>query len=70
MGKKTMPARPSGRSVPVEKKSVPSAEWMSAVEDLIDGVLELVSEDGELNVYTSSLGLLDLRRLAEKARDT
>lgn len=54
------------RGVPVERMSFPSAEWMSAVNGLVDAVLELVSESGEVNVHTSSLGLQDLRRLAER----
>lgn len=54
--------------VPVERLSFPSAEWMAAVDDLVDGVTELVSESGELNLHTSTLGLKDLRRLADRVR--
>lgn len=56
--------------VPIERMGFPSAEWMSAVDDLVEGVLELVSESGELNLHTSSLGLEDLRRLAQLVRDS
>lgn len=55
-------------AMPIERSSFPSAEWMSAVDELVEGVLELISKSGEINSYTSSLGLLDLRRLAEQVR--
>lgn len=62
-----LPAMPA---VPAEEAGFPSLVWMSSVDELVDGVLELVSNTGELNLHTSSVGLLDLRRLAEKVKES
>ena len=61
---------PSMPSVPVEKMSFPSADWMSTVDELVAGLLELVPESGELNLHSTPLGLLDIRRLAERITNT
>ncbi len=60
-----LPPRPA---VSADEVRFPGLAWMSSVDELVDGVLELVSEAGELNLHTASLDLLDLRRLAERVK--
>lgn len=49
--------------VPISRLSLPSAEWVAAVDDLVAGVLQLDSQ-------TSPAKLQELRCLAEQVRDT
>lgn len=41
-------------------------DWIQAVDELVSGVQELISESGELNLYTSEIRLADLRRMADR----
>jgi hypothetical protein len=56
------------KPVPVEKLGFPTADWVKVVNELIDGVLKAVAADGEVN--QTDICLIDLRRLAERARGT
>ena len=46
----------------------PEAAWLQAVDELVSGVQELISETGGLNLYTSQVCLEDLRLLADRVR--
>jgi len=56
------------KRVSIKQMSFPSAEWCWAVDELVDGIHELISPTGELNLHTSSLSLAAIRAMAESIR--
>jgi len=50
------------------EKTYARANWIQAVDELVSGIRELISESGDLNLYTSEIRLADLRLMADRVR--
>lgn len=53
----------------IKQLSLPSVEWMRAVEDLVAGVQTLASRSGDISLAQARCNLANIRAPADRVRE-